>query len=486
MIISKYRICSFIKEPVRLTFLISVVLSFLAISDALTISKDGAFYIDIAQSISKNGLSVSFDRFDWPWYSILIAGVHNLTKIDHELIAYFFTVIFMAGTCSLVVSMVKNKTPEAVYWAVLLVLSIPVFNSFRAEIIRETGFWFFAVLAVWLALLERKTTLINSVFIFISIIFAGLFRLEALFLVSAVLISFLANKSVLGGCKEYIEILKYFCVGCLIFLGLFFVALAGNIFEQPRIARSLDLINPYHIYDSFIFVSNEFSRIVFLKWSHSDAAVIVFFGFLAALVLRIISYAGIVSFILLDAAGRKALADGARIYQFNFIAVCLYFMILFIFFFQVKFVNSRYSSLLLILSVPILAFAVHKIRSKWPRLANLFIFFSLLLMFFNVISTSVKKTHYIDAAQWIKENTIAADKIYYDDSRVAYYAGRGYPDMPLVNDFMKDKNQIKKYDYFVIESNVNDKDFLQWVDDNNLIVMAEKSNTKKTFFILSR
>lgn len=481
-----HRIYNFIKEPVCLAFLISVILSFLAISNSLTISKDGAFYIDIAQSISKNGLSVSFDRFDWPWYSILIAGIHNLTRIEHELIAYFFTVMFMAGTCSLIVSMVNNKTPEAVYWAVLLVLSIPVFNSFRAEIMRETGFWFFAILAIWLALLGKKTALVNGVFILLSIVFAGFFRLEALFLAPAILVFFLTSKKFLGGRKEYIKVLKYLSVSYLAALGLFFIALAANVFEQPRVVKVLDLINPYYIYNSFVFVSNEFARVALLKWSQSDAAVIVFFGFLAALVLRIIGYAGIVSLILLDSAGRKALMDGAKLYKLNFIAIFLYFIILLVFFFQAKFINSRYSALLLILSVPILAFAVHQIRSKWPRLINLFVFFSLLLMFSNVTSTSVQKTHYIDTAQWIKENTMATDRIYYDDSRVAYYAGRGYPDMPLVTELLKDKNKIKTYDYFVIESDSNDKVFLQWIEDNNLLVKAEKSNSEKTFFVLSK
>ena len=104
----KEKIYKSIKDPVCFTFISSIILSLIAIFGTVTIGKDGAFYVDIARSISSNGLSVAFDRFDWPWYSILIAAIHNATSLDHEYIAYFCTVLFMAGTCSLIVSIKKK------------------------------------------------------------------------------------------------------------------------------------------------------------------------------------------------------------------------------------------------------------------------------------------------------------------------------------------------------------------------------------------
>jgi hypothetical protein len=258
-----------------------------------------------------------------------------------------------------------------------------------------------------------------------------------------------------------------------------------DFLAQPRIARNLYLVNPYAIYKSFFVVSDGFAETMLLKWSHSDAATIVFFGFLVALIIRIITYAGIASLVLLDATGRKGLIEGAKKYKLNIISIVLYFIVLLVFFFQVKFINSRYSALLLILSIPILTVAVYNVRLKWPKLVNVFVFLSILLMLSNVISTSTKKTHYLQAADWIKEHTNATDKIYYEDSRVAYYADRGYPSMPFVTDVLSNKNYFNSYDYLVVESDVDNEIFLKWIEDNNLIVMAENSNGKKSMFVLA-
>lgn len=482
----KEKIYKIIKDPVFLTFFFSVILSLIAIFGTVTIGKDGAFYIDIACSISNNGLSVAFERFSWPWYSILIAFIHDATGFNHEFIAYLTTVLFMAGTCSLTVSMVKRRSPETVYWAMLLVLSVPVFNNFRAGIIRETGFWFFIVLAVWLVLFDRKIDFLRGLYIQLAITAAALFRLEALFLIPAIFIYFLFRRSSASEQNRFVALFKCFYGFFFLFLLGFFAVLSTDFLAQPRVAQNLYLINPYNIYKSFVFVSDSFAQAVLLKWSHSDATVIVFFGFLAALVLRIISYAGIASLILLDKNGRNGLIEGAKKYKLHLIAITLYFIVLLVFFFQVKFINSRYSALLLILSVPILAVAVHDCKLKWPKLTNVFVFLSLLLMLSNVISTSTKKTHYLEAANWVQKNTKITDRIYYEDSRVAYYADRGYPSMPLVTEVMKNKNYIDSYDYFVIESDLKNNFFLQWMEENNLIIAAEKSNGKKTMYILTK
>lgn len=482
----KEKIYKSIKDPVCFTFISSIILSLIAIFGTVTIGKDGAFYVDIARSISSNGLSVAFDRFDWPWYSILIAAIHNATSLNHEYIAYFCTILFMAGTCSLIVSMVKTKNPEAVYWAVLLVLSVPVFNSFRAEIIRETGFWFFIILAIWLVLLDSKITFTKGLYIQLAITAAALFRLEALFVIPAIFIYLLFRQSSVSEQNRFVALFKCFYGFYFLFFLCLLAVLSTDFLDQPRVARNLYLVNPYAIYKSFFVVSDGFAQTMLLKWSHSDAATIVFFGFLIALIIRIISYAGIVSLILLDTTGRKGLVEGAKNYKLNFISIILYFIVLLVFFFQVKFINSRYSALLLILSVPILAVAVHNIKFKWPKLANLFVFLSLLLMLSNVISTSTKKTHYLEAAHWIQENTKVTDKIYYEDSRVAYYADRGYPNMPLVTDIIKNKNYIDIYDYFVMESDIENKTFLKWIEKNKLIIAAEQNNGKKTMFILTK
>jgi len=475
-----------IKEPVCFTFLASIALSLIAIFGVVTIGKDGALYVDVARSITSEGFAVAFDKFNWPWYSILIALVHSCTKIDHEIIAYMLAVIFMAGTCSLLVSMVKNKTPAAVYWAVLLVLSVPVFNEFRGSVIRESGFWFFIVLAIWIVSLRSEITFLQGFAIQLAIVCAALFRLEALFVAPAILVYFLFDGNTLFFKEKVLNIFKTFIIFIILFLFGAIAVFWMDLLTQPRVAKYLHLINPYAVYESFSLISDKFAQVALRKWSHSDAGVIVFFGFLAALIIRIISYAGMFSFILLDSVGRKKLIEGAKTYKLNLFAAAFYICVLFIFFFQSKFINSRYISMFLLLSIPIMSVAIHGVKDKWPKLINIFVIVSVLFMFANVITTSTKKTHYLEAAQWVKDNTEFSDKIYYDDSRVAYYAGRGYPDLPAVEEVLESKSHKENYEYFVIESDVDDKFFLDWIEKNNFKILSEKTNGKKTLYIFSR
>ena len=58
--------------------------------------------------------------------------------------------------------------------------------------------------------------------------------------------------------------------------------------------------------------------------------------------------------------------------------------------------------------------------------------------------------------------------------------------MPLVTDIIKNKNYIDVYDYFVMESDVENKTFLKWIEENKLIIAAEQNNGKKTMFILTK
>lgn len=475
-------------DPTRLTFFFSIILSLIAVFGIVTIGKDGALYVDVARSISNHGLSVAFDKFDWPWYSILIAVIYNITKIEHEIIAYTLAVFFMAGTCSMIVSLVNRRNPEAVYWAMLLVLSIPVFNAFRADIIRDTGFWFFTVLTLWLILSDIKVTFSRGLLVQLSIVCAALCRLEALFIGPAIFIYLLASGDVIGFRNRVFNIFKTFSVFFVLFvIGTLFIV-STSFLEQPRISANLHLINPSSVYYSFLLVSDSFAQVALAKWSHSDATVIVFFGFLAALIIRIIGYAGIISFVLLDLTGRKALVEGAKSYKLNSIAILLYFLVLLVFFFQNRFINSRYLSMLLILSVPILSVVIYRVKLKWPRLVNVFVVLSVFMMFSNVVSTSTKKTHYIEAAQWIENSTKVTDRIYYDDSRVSYYAGRGYPfsNVPSVEEVLNNPDIMRFYDYFVIESSPSGENLLLWIETNELAVVAKKTNGKKTIFILSK
>lgn len=473
----------YFKEPVRLAFLGSVILSLIAFLGFVTIGKDGAFYIDIAQSVSRDGLHIAFERFNWPWYSILISLIHSLTSLDHELIAMVLSVLFMAGACSCVVATVKNKTPEAAYWAVLLVLSIPVFNGFRESIIRDTGFWFFVLLTVWAVSTSIHIGFIRGFAIQLFILAAALFRLEAVFIIPAVFVYLLVDGRVISIKDRFLNVFSVTYIFSLIaFIGIVYILIKGGL-SQERIDYYFNLVNPYKVYQTLLLKSDQFAKASLLKWSYSDAGMILFFGFLFTLIIRLLEYAGVFSLFLLSGAGRRSFLVSASNYKINSISMFFYFIVLLTFFIQVGFINSRYSSMFVWLAVPMMSITLYELNKGFPKLTKAFVIVSILFMFANVISTSVKKTHYLEAAEWIMEHTNVEDTIYYEDSRIAYYAGRGYPEMPEVNQVLEGEVERARFKYFVIEASVKDQELLSKAATLNLHLLSEKTNGKKTLYI---
>ena len=173
-------------SPVWLAFFGSLLLSLIAVSGQATIGKDAAFYIDIAQRVNADGAQAAIQFFNWPFFPILIAYTHALLGLPYELAAHLWCALLMAGSSALLVAMLRRIAPDSGFWPVLLVLAMPALNSFRHDILREQGFWFFSVLALWLALAwEQRGGWWRAVGIHLAILGAALFRLEALMLLGA-------------------------------------------------------------------------------------------------------------------------------------------------------------------------------------------------------------------------------------------------------------------------------------------------------------
>src|SRR5690606_1462473 len=143
------------------------------------------------------------------------------------------------------------------------------------------------------------------------------------------------------------------------------------------------------------------------------------------------------------------------------LSVLAYGEVLLVFLRHQDFVNSRYSSYLHLLSVPLLSLALMNFRQRVPRCGIALLALLVIRMLANVISTGAKKTHYVEAGHWLAEHVAAAADmnfpavdIYFKDGRIAYYAGFGYPIRPEDYDQAKamSSDEQGKFRYLVIEA----------------------------------
>jgi len=218
-----------------------------------------------------------------------------------------------------------------------------------------------------------------------------------------------------------------------------------------------------------------------------DANRIVFLGLSALIVSKFFTLCGPFAVPFLYPASWLAVRDfWQRLRPFAW-AWLLYFCILELFFLRYGFLISRYISFLNLLAVPLLTAALVVLVGRFPRYAKFLLGLALLVMLANVISLGSKKTHYREASAWIQHNTQPSDTIYYDDSRIAYYAGRGYPRMLPPQELLMaaEPDYLRSVRYFVISAKENDPSLENWLAGQGKRVLSRFANRKgETILIL--
>ena len=463
-------------SPVTLTFCLSLMLSAIAYLNDPVINRDGILYIDTAQLFLNDGLVKTLGHFDWPWFPVLIGVSHRLIGFSLDLWARIWCALFMAGTCSLMVATIRIRLPEAGRWACLVVLVMPAFNQYRGEVLREFGFWFFSMLALWLVQRwQEEPDWLSAAFIHLSVLAAAAFRLEAVVLIPALA---LWQMGELLRSRNWRNFLQFSALPLLgLALGVIWVFAAGEGLHG-RVVRYLRLIDPMPVIDEFKEISAKFGDAVINKFSRDDAGVILFFGALTAIFLKFAKLLGPFLVPLLFRGGRMEVRYHWRDYRSSMWIWLCYFMMIFLFFIRRQYFLGRWVSFLDMLFVPFAVIALIWLFEHHRKLAKILLVISLIVMFDNVISLSAKKTHYIAAGKWISANIPEGEKIFYDDPRISYYAGRGFPRRQLKRAVVLNPENAGKYRYYVFESRSGAPAFQQWLQQQQKRVLAEFTNRK--------
>ena len=148
------------------------------------INHDGTLYLEVARLFTEGAWKQGLDLYRWPFYSILIAGVHQITQLDFQTSAYVLTVPFFALTSYALLAIVRLVGGgRNVLSATLLLLfaSSYLIRDMLPLIIREHGFWAFHLLSVlFFVRYYTSKKLIDACLWGGFAVLASLFRLEGL------------------------------------------------------------------------------------------------------------------------------------------------------------------------------------------------------------------------------------------------------------------------------------------------------------------
>ena len=462
--------------PVLVALLGSVLLSLLAISQVTMVGRDAALYLDLARQAGEHGPTAVFRSYDWPWFSLLLAATRMFFGLPLEAAAYLWCTVFMAGTSALIVLVTLRFSPGCGYWASLVALSLPAFNQFRGDIIREHGSWFFCILALHLGLqwFERggwwRAAAIQT-----AIALGSLFRLEAAILVPALAASLLGELNTRQGWKRMLQLNALPLAGAVA-AGL--ALLSGGGTSQPRVAGFVALLDPQALLLSLDTMASQFADTILEYHAKEDARQILLFGLLLTLLMKFCALNGPLCLPFLYRANWLAVGEywhRLRPLAWTWI---LYLCVLFVFFIKFRFINSRYTSFLNLLVVPLLTMALIlfcRSHARWSRVVVLVL---LLLMLANVVSRGPGKTHYLEAAAWMAENTRAEDAVYYEDARIAYYAGRGYPRTDVTAQQVMSANHAPGFRYYVFTHQPDDDTLQPWLAKQRKQLVRRFTNRK--------
>lgn len=407
--------------PQRAAFIGSLLLSLIALGGSL-INRDGIFYVDAARAMLEQGFALQRHGIDWQFLSMLMAGLSALTGLAPETSGHLLNAFFLAGACSLLVAIVRHRLPEAAWAACLVALAMPAYNGYRNELLREYGFWFFCLLAFWLAMRweEAAPRWREAIACQLALGIAALFRLEAVAFYPALMLwqafaappgQRLRRALMLGSLPLAGAVLAGVLVG------------SGLVVLPNRVGYYLEAVNPLHKLQLLGEAAGNMSESVLSKYSREEAAYVLFFGLLSIIPVKFLKMAGIFVVPLAYAFVARPMKAALSRWQPLPWAFFAYLLVLVAFVTHQFFLVGRYVSLLNLLAVPVAAAGLALLMQRYPRWKWPMVALALVTMAANVVSLSPKKTHVVEAGRWLGANARDAARVGVDNARIAYYAG---------------------------------------------------------------
>lgn len=469
--------------PVRFTFVVSLLLSVMALQNAL-INRDGILYMEMAQALVDHGLAALRSEgrwlYSWPFFPLLVAGLAKLTGLAPEMAAKTLNAALLAGSLALLVDLVRRRAPAAAWAACLVALALPAFNGYRSDILREYGFWFFSLLAFWIVLrhetpeggLSWRAALAGQLVLGV----AALFRLEAVAFYAALMLwQFSAAPAGL-------RLRRALLVGSLPVAGVAIVALAflSGVVEPPkRVAYYLDAINPLHKLQQLDEAGKRISDAGLLKYKYSreEAGYILLFGLLSIIPVKFVGLSSllIVPFGFACAGQRlRALLAPWRLLAWAFL---IYVGVLAAFVTHQFFLVGRYVSLLHLLAVPVFAIGLQRMMTRWPVWRAVFVMLLALLAVSNAVSFSAPKTHIPEAGRWLATQATDPARVYVENRRISYYAGWNLQgrlkDIVLEPEALGAAFREGRFDFAALEAKRKDAALDTWLAAQQLRVVRE-------------
>lgn len=467
--------------PVRGAFILSIVLSLIALSGAITPNDDGMLYVETARVYQSSGSEAAREYFDWLFLPVLMATVSSLTGLGLEASGYLLLTLFIAAICSLIVACCREMRPDTGWAAMAVVLTLPALNDYRDHIIREFGAWFLLFLAFWLLLRwVRHPNWGGALAVQILICAAGLFRPEVMVFLAVPVLWQLLTVRQEGALRRLMMFLVLPCVGLI---GLAGMLASGHAGLSERIVEQFSAIDVGGKVARFNELVEKMSGSMPNRYAEKEAPTILFFGALGILFTKLVANFGLLVIPGILVLGRQRLsAFVAQCAPFA-LAFAVYLMLPAVFVLGRLFLSSRYVALLNLFAVPFVAVGLMLLFQRLRRWRIALVIVLLLMGLANVTSTTPPATRTAAAADWLKEQEVESSRVFVENPDIIYLVGwsRYGPQAQQIagREAAVAALVSGEIDMALFDTPADAPDLLTWAEANGLRSIEEFSDRRK-------
>jgi hypothetical protein len=475
------------------------------------INPDSVLYFEAAKLFALGEWKQAVNVFAWPLYSILIAATHKLTGLDIQLSAQVLHALFFAITTFSflkIIQLAGGSSRVMLASALILFSSQYLVGDILEMLMRDQGFWaFFLSSLVFFIKFYKTKRYQDAIFWQICIIIATLFRIESisyLMLLPAILL-FAQQEAWKLRLHNFLK-----CHFLNISLGVFILSalLLHNDLSMSNFGRLREVFTP-HFYQEFTFqLSNKsviMSQQVLGKYLEDFATQGLLLTFLYVMIVKAISSTGIVnvSLAMFTIKSKRQLMDD-QAFRVLRAATIIAIINMALIITKTFVLSGRYvlalSFILMIFASFYLADLFKYLESKsnsdrklkWLTIA--LIGFMLLSLVKNILPKAEGYNYMQDAVAWVKTNNKENKPVFYDDSRVRFYAGEsfvgaGTDSWSNVTSAIENQS-IQQYDFLLINLSAKhperEKLITEKLAQYNEVKRFTSHKAKKTLIIYSK
>jgi hypothetical protein len=468
-------------------------------------------YFEAAKLFALGQWQEGVNVFPWPLYSLCIATIHKITGLGVQLSAQVLHAIFFAVTTFSflkIIQLAGGGVRVLLAGALILFSATYLVGDILEMLLRDQGFWAFLLSSLVFFIKFYKTKSAKDAFLWqICIIIATLFRIESIsYLIFIPFILFFVTQETWQ--QRLHNFLKSNFLNIIIVV---FVAGALLLYKDLSMSSfgRLKEIFTTNFYQEFTFQLTSKSVImsqqVLGKYLEDFATQGLLLTFIYVMIAKAISSTGIINaglamftiksrrqlmndqaFRVLRAAAIIAIINMALIITKTFVLSGRYVLAL-------SLILMIFAAFYLADLFKYLESKSNKDRSlKWLTIA--LVAFMLLSFVKNILPKAEGYNYMQDAVAWVKANNKENKLVFYDDSRVRYYAGApfvgtGIDSWSAVTTAIENQS-IQQYNFLLINLSAKhperEKLIAEKLAQYNEVKRFSSHKAKKTLIIYSK